>query len=275
MEGINMVKNLSEEEKQKLQVMEQEIKITKNMSRIKHKIAVMSGKGGVGKSTVSANLASAFAGSGFKTGVLDSDLHGPNIPQMFGMEISQLQCTQEGIKPLETDDGIKVMSTEILLPSNEPLIWRGPKKTGAIRQFLSDVLWGDLDVLVIDCPPGTGDEPLTVLQSIPQLDGVVVVTTPHPVALDDVERSIKMVQALKIPVLGVVENMSTFKCPHCGEEIPIFGKNGGKQLAEDLDIPLLGTLPLYQNEDEGGIKNPEFLENFSKIVDKIVEVLDK
>lgn len=234
----------SKEEERKKAVMQQEIQIIKRMSKIKHKIAVMSGKGGVGKSTVAVNLAAAFAKEGYKTGIMDADVHGPNVPRMFGVEGKHLKYGKEGIIPAETEEGIKVMSVGFFISSQDtPLIWRGPAKTGLIKQFLAEVKWDDLDVLIIDNPPGTGDEPLTILQAVP-LDGVVLVTTPQSVVQEDVEKSVSMIKNLNIPIIGVIENMSGFICPQCKEEILIFGKGNGEKMAEEMDIPFLGRLPI-------------------------------
>ena len=269
---------VSEEEERKKALMEQEIEIIKRMSKIKHKIAVMSGKGGVGKSTVSVNLAAAFAKKGYKTGIMDVDVHGPNVPKMLGVEGKNLKYTKEGIVPVETGEGIKVMSVGFFLSSQDtPVIWRGPAKTGAIKQFFAEVNWGDLDVLIIDNPPGTGDEPLTVLQTIP-LDGVVLVTTPQSVVQEDVTKGVNLVKNLNIPIIGVIENMSGFICPHCENEILIFGKGTGAKMAEEMDIPFLGRLPLDVEtaaaSDRGTpvvIKEPEseISVRISKIVDEI------
>lgn len=269
---------VSEEEERKKALMEQEVEIIKRMSKIKHKIAVMSGKGGVGKSTVSVNLAAAFAKKGYKTGIMDVDVHGPNVPKMFGVEGKNLDYNEEGIIPVETEDSIKVMSVGFFLASQDvPLIWRGPAKTGAIKQFFAEVNWGDLDVLIIDNPPGTGDEPLTVLQTVP-LDGVVLVTTPQSVVQEDVTKSVNLVKKLNIPIIGVIENMSGLICPHCENEILVFGKGNGAKMAEEMDIPFLGRLPLNVEtpvaSDTGTpvvIKEPEseISVRISKIVDEI------
>jgi len=269
----------SDEYKQKLALMEQNIKITKKMSHIKHKIAVMSGKGGVGKSTIAVNLATAFLKKGYKAGVLDSDIHGPNIPKMLGINDSYLKFKENEILPITTDEGMEVISTKFLLPDEDsPIIWRGPKKTGAIRQFLSDVKWGNLDVMVIDNPPGTGDEPLTILQSIQSLDGVIIVTTPQSVSLDDVTKCINMLKHLNIKIIGLLENMSGFICPHCQQEIDIFGKGEGKELAEELEIPYLGSLPMEiqvrENSDQGkpfifADPQSQISQNFMEIVSEI------
>jgi Mrp family chromosome partitioning ATPase len=273
---------ITEEEHKKL-LIQQEITIVKRMSNITHKIAVMSGKGGVGKSTIAVNLAVAFALNDCQTGLMDVDLHGPDIPHMLGVENLSLDQSPEGILPLKVRENLEVLSIEFMLPSKgSPIIWRGPQKTGAIRQFLSDVIWGKLDVLVIDNPPGTGDEPLTVLQSISQMDGVIMVTTPQAVAGEDVRKCVNMVKELNISIIGIIENMSGFTCPHCKQKIDIFGKGEGRELAEELEIPYLGSLPLetdvMENSDQGkpfllqdseSEMSKKFLEIFSKIENKI------
>ena len=274
---------IDSEEEQKRLIMQQEITIVKRMSDISHKIAVMSGKGGVGKSTIAVNLAVAFALKNYQTGIIDVDLHGPDVPHMLGVENAILAESPLGILPVKARDNLKVLSIEFMLPvKGAPIIWRGPKKTGAIKQFLSDVSWGNLDVLVIDNPPGTGDEPLTVLQSISPLDGVVMVTTPQAVAGEDVRKCVNMVKGLNIPILGIIENMSGFICPHCHEEINIFGKGVGKQLAEELEIPYLGRLPMgigvgensdqgkpFIQEDPDSEMSKKFMEIVSKIENKV------
>ncbi len=270
---------INSEEEQKKLLMQQEITIVKRMSDIGHKIAVMSGKGGVGKSTISVNLAVAFALKNYQTGIMDVDLHGPDVPHMLGIENAILQSSPHGIIPVKARENLEVLSIEFMLPTKgAPIIWRGPKKTGAIKQFLSDVSWGNLDVLVVDNPPGTGDEPLTILQSISPLDGVVMVTTPQAVAGEDVRKCVNMVKGLNIPILGIIENMSGFTCPHCHEEINIFGKGEGKQLAEELEVPYLGSLPVEtgvgENSDQGKpfiLEDPdsEISKKFMKIVSKI------
>jgi ATP-binding protein involved in chromosome partitioning len=262
----------------KLAMMEEDIAITKNMAKIKHKIAVMSGKGGVGKSTVSVNMALAFNQKGYHTGILDADLHGPNIPLMLGLEGRHLNADEQGILPVVTEENIKVMSIAFLLPSKaSPVIWRGPKKTGAIRQFLGYVAWDELDLLIVDNPPGTGDEPLTVLQSIPSLDGIVIVTTPSPVALEDVEKCVAMAKSLNIPVIGIIENMSGFVCPECGEESFIFGSGGGKRIAAEMDVPFLGQLPINLIDDPDSDENMRIItpNNDSLFTQRIMEVVDK
>ncbi|MHA1124778.1 MAG: Mrp/NBP35 family ATP-binding protein [Candidatus Heimdallarchaeota archaeon] len=214
---------------------------------IKHVIVVASGKGGVGKTTVAINIAASLARKGFKTGILDADITGPNVPKMLGLEGKRPDYNEKlkKIIPIVSDDGVKVISMEFLLENaDDAVIWRGPLKMGAINQFISDVKWDVLDYLIIDLPPGTSDEPLSIAQLIPRADGVVIVTTPQEVALLDVKKSINFVKKVGLSVIGIVENMSGFLCPHCNEEVNIFSKGGGKKAAEELHLPFLGAIPL-------------------------------
>ena len=214
------------------------------MAKIKHKIIIASGKGGVGKSTVSVNLARALQMKGLLVGILDGDITGPDIPKLLGIEEAKLMQGQDGIEPALAD-GIKVASMALILSSREtPVVWRGPMKMAAIKQFISDVDWGDLDFLLIDLPPGTSDEPLSVVQLIPELAGAIIVTTPQEVALLDSRKAVNMVKAMKLPVLGIVENMSGLVCPHCKESISIFGAGGGESMAEEMNVPFLGAIPI-------------------------------
>lgn len=231
---------------------EQEGRIKATLGRIKHSIAVMSGKGGVGKTSVAVNLAAALAAKGLRVGVLDGDIHGPNVPKMLGVEGERAMSGPPGILPVRAASGISVMSMSFLIEADDrPVIWRGPLKMGVLRQFVSDVVWGELDYLVVDLPPGTGDEPLTVMQTIP-LDGVVIVSTPQEVALLDVRKSITMAQEVGVTVLGLVENMAGFVCPACGKETRIFGEGGVSEAAERYGIDLLGSLPLSMELRESG-----------------------
>jgi len=214
------------------------------LCRIRQKILVLSGKGGVGKSTVAVNLAVAFTLAGWKTGLLDVDIHGPSVPTMLGLEGVTIQEAGGELLPVETA-GLKVLSLGFFLKNqDDAVIWRGPLKMKAIQQFLQDVAWGDLDVLVIDSPPGTGDEPLSVCQLLGKVDGAVVVTTPQKVAAVDVRKSISFCRQVGVPVLGVVENMSGFVCPRCGEVTPVFRSGGGRRIAEDMGVPFLGSIPM-------------------------------
>jgi len=219
-------------------------KINKNLEKIKHRLLVFSGKGGVGKSTVAANLAVAFAHQGLKVGLLDVDIHGPNLAKMLGKEDSQLEVAEEGITPVSVSDNLSLVSMSFLLQSpNMPVIWRGPMKMKAIQQFLGDVHWGELDWMIIDSPPGTGDEPLSVAQLIPAT-GAVVVTTPQEVSLLDSRRAVAFARKLNLTVVGIIENMSGMVCPHCGGRIELFKHGGGKAAAQELGVPFLGEIPL-------------------------------
>lgn len=220
--------------------------VHENMARIKHKILIMSGKGGVGKSTVATNLAFGLALGGFKIGLVDTDIHGPSLGKMLGIEGQLLRPSENGagMSPIEIK-GIKVVTMASLLQDADvPVIWRGPLKMGAIKQFLGEIEWGELDYLIIDSPPGTGDEPLSVCQLIPEADGSIIVTTPQDVALIDSRKAVRFSQALKIPVLGIVENMSGFNCPHCGKPIDLFKVGGGERASQSLNVPFLGRIPI-------------------------------
>ena len=226
-------------------VKEEDVKVLKSLAKIKHEIIVMSGKGGVGKSTVTVNLAVALAMRGYEVGILDADIHGPNIPKMLNIEDAQIQGDQDGLYPVQVPPHLKVMSTAFLLGDRDtPIVWRGPMKMGALRQFVADVKWGELDFLIVDLPPGTGDEPLTIAQLMPEADGAVVVTTPQDVALLDSRKSVTFARSLKMPVLGMVENMSGLICPHCGKEIDLFKMGGGEKAAHEMGVPFLGRIPI-------------------------------
>jgi ATP-binding protein involved in chromosome partitioning len=218
------------------------------MSRIAHKIMVLSGKGGVGKSTVAVNLATALALTGRRVGLLDIDIHGPSVPKLLHLERCPILPGQAALQPVATSRGagvLTVMSIGFLLRErDDAVIWRGPMKHAVIKQFLKDVEWGDLDFLVIDSPPGTGDEPLTVAQLVERPDGAVVVTTPQEVAVQDVRRCINFCRKLKLPVLGVIENMSGLACPRCGMAIDVFGAGGGRAMAQEMGAPFLGAIPI-------------------------------
>ena len=212
-------------------------------------IAVSSGKGGVGKSTVATNLAVALARTGARVGLMDADIYGPNIPRMMGVNAPPPVIDQR-IQPLEAH-GVKVMSLGFIIERDQPAIWRGPIVMKVITQFLQDVQWGTLDFLLVDMPPGTGDAQLSLVQAA-QVSGAVIVTTPQEVAVGDALRGAKMFERVGVPVLGIIENMSYFECPHCGKPTPIFGSGGGRRLADELGIPLLGEIPLYPQIHAGG-----------------------
>ena len=220
-------------------------RVRHNLAGIRNAVVVLSGKGGVGKSTVAANLAAALALAGRKVGLLDVDVHGPSIVEMLGLRGATLMATEDGrILPVDAG-GVKVMSVGLAVEDPDAaIIWRGPMKLGVIQQFLSQVDWGELDYLVVDAPPGTGDEPLTVCQSLPDPLGAIVVTTPQKVAAADVSRSLAFCDQLAFPVVGIVENMSGFVCPHCGERVEVFSTGGAAALAEKYDAPVLGRIPL-------------------------------
>jgi Mrp family chromosome partitioning ATPase len=260
--------------------------VADNLKTIKHKIAIISGKGGVGKSTVSANLASALAlMNSIRVGLLDADIDGPNIPKMLGIENHQIVTRDGKIIPVSVADNLKVISMAFLLRDKDiPVIWRGPMKANAIRQFLGDVRWGELDYLIIDLPPGTGDAPLSIAQLIQEMDGMIVVTTPQEVALMDSRKAINFAKALNVPVIGVIENMSGMKCPHCGKEIDLFKTGGGERAALQLGVPFLGRVPFDHQIVEGadfGItfvrKYPdsEAAKAFTQIVAEVINFVSK
>ncbi len=237
-------RNMAQIEAYRKEESEQQQNLKDKMDKIKHKIAVISGKGGVGKSTVTVNLASAFALQGNHIGVLDADIHGPSVPRLLGLEGQKVKTSTSGIFPVDGPLGMKVMSIDFFLPGEAPTIWRGPLKMRAIRQFLSDVDWGELDFLFIDLPPGTGDEPLSIAQLLPDIDGVVIVTMPSELSSEIVKKAITFAERLHMPIIGVVENMSGFICPHCGTKTEIFQSGGGKKMAKEMEVSFLGSIPI-------------------------------
>jgi ATP-binding protein involved in chromosome partitioning len=246
---------------------------------VKHVILVLSGKGGVGKSTVSVNLASALADKGKNVGLLDLDFHGPNIPKMLGIEDQRPAVLEKVIEPVHVTGNLSVISMAFLLPdTSSPVVWRGPVKMIAIQQFLAEVNWGALDYLVVDLPPGTGDEALTIAQLAPNVRGAVIVTTPQDVAVMDAMKAAKFIEKLGLPVLGVIENMSGMVCPHCGEHINLFGEGGGMKAAQDLGVPYLGAIPLDPAMVKAGDEGRPFLHHASgsptvKAVKQVMENL--
>jgi len=241
---------------------EQQKTLRIRMDKVRHKIAVISGKGGVGKTMVTVNLAVAFAKRGIpsRIGILDADIHGPCIPKMLGIKGQTLKAGPPGVFPVMGPMGIKVVSMDFLLPNQEsPVIWRGPLKMTAIRQFLSDIVWGELDFLFIDLPPGTGDEPLSVMQLLPEMDGVVIVTIPSEVSQDVVKKAVTFSRMLNVPVIGIIENMSGFVCPQCGVQIDIFKTGGGEKISKDLDVPFLGKIPIDPRVCEDSDKGLPFV----------------
>jgi len=232
-------------EDQKRQMQAEQEQIRDRVKQIKHQILVLSGKGGVGKSTVAVNMAISLSLDGNKVGLLDIDIHGPSVPRILNLQGTALQADQEALLPVEVSKNLKVMSIGFLLPNNDDaVIWRGPRKYHMIKQFLKDVNWGQLDFLIIDSPPGTGDEPLSIVQLLENADGAVIVTTPQEVALSDVRKSITFCRNLNLPIIGVLENMSGFVCPKCGEQTDIFKSGGGEQMAMQMNVPFLGRIPI-------------------------------
>jgi len=238
--------------------------LAERMGRIKHKILILSGKGGVGKSTIAVNLASAFALAGKRVGLLDADIHGPSIPHLLGIGGMKLRNREGSIIPVERD-GIKVVSIDFMLEDRDTaLIWRGPLKMGVIKEFLKDVAWGSLDYLIIDCPPGTGDEPLSVAQLIEDVTGAIIVTTPQELAILDVRKAVSFCRKVNVPVLGVIENMSGFVCPKCGEATDIFKTGGGERMASEMGVPFLARIPLDPRVVKAGDKGESFLVRHSE-----------
>lgn len=242
-------------------------------SNIDHVIGVVSGKGGVGKSLVAASMANAMAAQGFRVGILDADITGPSIPKMYGLH-DRAKGDDNGIYPPVTSNGIEVMSTNLILEGEEePVIWRGPVIGGVVKQFWTDVIWGQLDYLIIDMPPGTGDVPLTVYQSLP-IDGIVIVTSPQDLVKMIVTKAYKMAQMMNVPVLGVIENYSYLVCPDCGRKISVFGESHIDEIAASLDIPVLGKIPITEEytkaADEGS-----FGDVLNTYIDGAIEMMRK
>ncbi|OGP49107.1 MAG: hypothetical protein A2Y79_01590 [Deltaproteobacteria bacterium RBG_13_43_22] len=249
------------------------------MALIKNKFLVLSGKGGVGKSTVAVHLSVALSERGFLTGLLDIDLHGPSIPKMMGLSGQKIAAEGGLLKPLTYNENLRAVSMASILDDQETaVIWRGPRKGGAIRQLLGDVFWGPLDFLVIDAPPGTGDESLSIAQLIPDVRAIVV-TTPQQVAIQDVRRSLQFLDKVSLVIVGVIENMSGLICPHCRQEIDLFKQGGGEALAREWGVPFLGKIPLDPNlvseADAGrpyfkGHEGSAVVQAFNRIVDEVI-----
>lgn len=256
--------------------------IQARMDTVKHKIMILSGKGGVGKSTVAVNLAVSLAIVGHKVGLLDIDIHGPSVPQMLDLTGKRLKTTGEAIIPINFTPNLKVMSMGLLLEGrDEAVVWRGPLKMKMIKQFLRDVDWGELDYMIVDSPPGTGDEPLSIAQLLPKADGAIIVTTPQQVSVADVRRCINFCHKLSLKVLGVIENMSGFVCPTCGTRIDIFRAGGGARMAADMSVPFLGSIPIDKAIvdacDDGEpymlkFANSDAGKAFNQVVEKLVKL---
>ncbi len=239
--------------------------ITRRMCQIENKVLVLSGKGGVGKSTVAVNTAASLALAGKKVGIMDIDIHGPSVPKLLRIKARPEVDQNNTIQPVKAFHGLKVMSIGFfLLHDDDAVIWRGPRKYGLIKQFLSNVAWGDLDFLIVDSPPGTGDEPLSITQLIGEVDGAVIVTTPQELAIDDVRRSINFCRQLKVPVIGVVENMCGFVCPHCGKETDIFKRGGGMAMADQMKVPYLGAIPIDPEIVEASDNGSPYIQQYAE-----------
>jgi len=271
--SINEIENNNQPQNEKEQ-------IERNLQNVGHIVLVLSGKGGVGKSTIAANLAVSLYRLNKRVGLLDIDIHGPSIPKILNLEGRLIQVLGQTILPVEIDPNLKVMSIGFLLrETDDAVIWRGPMKYQMIKQFLKDVKWGNLDYLIIDAPPGTGDEPLSIAQLLTRADGAVVVTTPQQIALADVRKSISFCRQLKMPVLGVVENMSGFVCPQCGKQTDIFKSGGGEQMAGQLGITFLGRIPIdpqiMNTCDTGGLylnnySRPQSADAFKRVAERVL-----
>ena len=258
---------------------EQELEeIRENLKGVKNKIIIISGKGGVGKTTITVLLSYILAMRKYRVGLLDIDVHGPNVAKMLGKVDEPVVDGDNRIIPVEVNENLKFLSMGLFLKESDPLIWRGPLKMKVIVQFLKDAVWGNLDFFIIDSPPGTGDEPLTVCQLVPDLTGAMIVTTPQEVAIQDVKRSISFVKQLNINIIGIVENMSGFICPYCGKEVALFKKDGGIRLSQELKIPFLGRIPfdpeLIEMLDKGILKGEfgshlQSYRAFKHIVEKV------
>ena len=250
--------------KEEVEELKEKLMLEQNIREIDHKIMVMSGKGGVGKSSIAANIAVGLSLKGRKVGLLDIDIHGPSIPKITGLEGSPLRQSEEGLMPVEYSNDLKVMSIGFLIRDRkDAVIWRAPLKHGLIRQFLTDVKWGKLDYLIVDCPPGTGDELISIAQLLEGADGAVIVTTPQDVALNDVMKSISFCHHVDLPVIGVIENMSGFVCPHCGASVDIFKTGGGEKLASETGVPFLGRIPIDPEVVEHSDSGRPFLQYVS------------
>ena len=281
---VDIQDSMTPAQKQKMAQDEKDVQVKHSLERIRNKLLVMSGKGGVGKSSTSVNLAFALADKGYKVGLMDVDLHGPDIPRMLGLQGTPDLTENQKVAPLAYSDNLHAISIESLTPGkDDAIIWRGPIKFSAIRQFIADVEWGDLDFLLIDAPPGTGDEPLTIAQMIPDAQALIV-TTPQEVSLADVRKSISFCKTMKMAIYGIIENMSGFACPHCGEVLDPFGTGGGERTAKEHHLTFLGRVPFDPEVVSAGdsgqslrSKNADspVVKAFSDIADTVAELMEK
>jgi len=274
---VDIQNSMDEAKKKANPQAEQDAAVNSSLVRIKNKIMVMSGKGGVGKTSTSVNLSIALANKGFKVGIMDVDLHGPDVPRMLGLEGMLGLSKNKKLEPMRSIKNLKAVSIESLTSSkDDAIIWRGPIKYSAIKQFIGDVEWGDLDFLVIDSPPGTGDEPLTIAQTITDAKAVIV-TTPQEVSLADVRKSISFCKTVKMEIFGLVENMSGFECPHCHENVDIFGSGGGERTATEAGIRFLGKVPFDQKVVACGDSGTSIQEKYadSPVSKAITDIADK
>jgi ATP-binding protein involved in chromosome partitioning len=260
---VKIHESVESAQQQKKAPTKQDIAVDESLKKIKNKYIVLSGKGGVGKTSTSVNLSMALANRGFNVGIMDVDLHGPDVPRMLGLK-GMLDLTKNHkLNPIRYAENLKVVSIESMIASkDDAIIWRGPLKYSAIRQFIGEVEWGELDFLIIDSPPGTGDEPLTVAQTIRDAKAIIV-TTPQEVSLADVRKSISFCRTVKMDILGLIENMSGFTCPHCNKLVDLFGSGGGEKTADTAGIPFLGRIPFDPNVVSCGDNGISFQEKYA------------
>jgi Mrp family chromosome partitioning ATPase/predicted Fe-Mo cluster-binding NifX family protein len=271
-----MQDNQMSQQQERMQREQQQVR--DRLSTIKNKILVLSGKGGVGKSTVAVNTAISLADKDKKVGLLDIDIHGPSIPKVLNLQPGKVAADGETMIPVQVSENLKVMSIGLLVPdSDAAVIWRGPRKYHAIKQFLKDVRWGELDYLIIDSPPGTGDEIISIVQLLENPDGAIIVTTPQQLALSDVRKGVDFCRSLKVKVLGVIENMSGFVCPKCGEKTDIFKSGGAERMATELNIPFMGAIPIDPQIVEACDSGTPYISKFekSRTSDKFKEIINK
>jgi len=274
---VQIHKNVEDAQKQKKAQAEQDASVLSSLKKIKKKFVILSGKGGVGKTSTSVNLAMALAKKKFDVGIMDVDLHGPDVPRMLGLKGMLGLSKTNKLDPMRYSDNLKAISIESLIASkDDAVIWRGPLKYSAIRQFIGEVEWGELDFLIIDSPPGTGDEPLTVAQTISDAQAIIV-TTPQEVALADVRKSISFCRTLKMEIFGLIENMSGFTCPHCNKKVELFGTGGGEKTARDMGIQFLGRIPFDPNFVSCGDNGISFQEKYtdSQLTKVFAEIAEK